>query len=255
MIGEVAAEWRRASGLERAAYLTGAVLLISGLVHLATLLVTGGSWEGPLSLRKPATFGLSFGMTLITIVWVTSFLQLSDRLRAAALTTFTAACVLETFLVSLQAWRGAPSHFNLETSFDGWVARLLAAGGLVLVIVIVALTVAAFRASSLTPRSMRIAIQTGFVILVASMATGALMIAKGMMLVFAGDQQAAYATGGLYKPTHAVTMHAILVLPLTAWLLSLSNMSERRQITVVLIVSAAYVIAAAAVAAMNVTLS
>jgi hypothetical protein len=34
------------------------------------LVVTGGSWEGPVSWRKPMSFGLSFGVTLATIGWV-----------------------------------------------------------------------------------------------------------------------------------------------------------------------------------------
>jgi hypothetical protein len=49
------------------------------------------------------------------------------------------------------------------------------------------------------------------------------MIAKGMILVFAGDPEAAYATGGTLKPTHGVTMHGILVLPLVAWLSSFAD--------------------------------
>src|SRR5438445_13209322 len=36
--------------------------------------------------------------------------------RTILLTVFTAACTLETALVSLQAWRGVPSHFNTERS-------------------------------------------------------------------------------------------------------------------------------------------
>jgi hypothetical protein len=47
----------------RAAYWTGGLLILSGVIHLAMLLTGGGTWEGPLSLRKPATFGLSFGLT------------------------------------------------------------------------------------------------------------------------------------------------------------------------------------------------
>src|SRR5437763_10905013 len=75
--------WRRGQRVERAGYLVGALLLASGLIHLATLAIGGGSWEGPLSLRKAVTFGLSFGLTLITIVWVASFVRLGDRVRAA----------------------------------------------------------------------------------------------------------------------------------------------------------------------------
>jgi hypothetical protein len=32
-------------------------------------------------------------------------------------------------LISLQAWRGVPSHFNLETPLDAAIARVLAFGG------------------------------------------------------------------------------------------------------------------------------
>ena len=44
-----------------------------------------------------------------------------------------------------------------------------------------------------------------FLALLAAMATGAVMIARGMVLVFGGDPQAAYVAGGTFKPTHAVT--------------------------------------------------
>lgn len=59
---------------------------------------------------------------------------------------------------------------------------------------------------------MTVAIRTGFLILCGAMATGAMMIARGMMLVFDGNAPAAYATGGALKATHAVSMHAILIL-------------------------------------------
>ena len=238
--------------MERAGYAVGALLVVSGLIHLAILVVGGGSWEGPLSLRKPATFGLSFGVTLITIVWVASFLRLSDRSRAILLGAFTVACVLETALVTLQAWRGVPSHFNLETTFDGLVARTLAAGGVALVAIILVLTFAAFRHNPTVPTSLRIAIQIGFISLVGAVIVGALMIAKGMTLVFAGRPQEAYATGGTLKPIHAVTMHAILVLPALAWLLSFANWSERRRIVVVLVGAAGYALVAGVVSAANV---
>ncbi len=48
------------------------------------------------------------------MTFIASFLPLKDRSRTLLLGTFAAACVLETFLVSLQAWRGVPSHFNVE---------------------------------------------------------------------------------------------------------------------------------------------
>jgi hypothetical protein len=232
--------WTACRPVERRAYIVGMALLLSGLAHLAILVVGGGSWQGPLSLRKPATFGLSFGLTLLTVVWVASFLPFRDRTRALLLGTFTIACAMETALVSLQAWRGVPSHFNLETPFDAQVARTLAAGGFVLVATVIALTVAAFRRNPAVPVSLRVAIRIGLLALAGAQVVGAAMIAKGMRLVFAGNPQAAYATAGSLKPAHAVMMHGVLLLPAFAWLLSFANWSERRRLAAVVAAAAAY---------------
>jgi hypothetical protein len=245
--------WSRSQRTERSAYVVGALLIVSGLVHLTLLVVTGAPWQGPLSLRKASTFGLSFGVTLITITWVASFLDLSARGRAIVLGAFTVASVMETALVSLQVWRGVPSHFNLETTFDAWIARVLAGGGMVLVALIVVLTVAAFRMNPSLPISLLVAIRVGFATLVGAVVVGALMIAKGMLLVFRGDPQAAYATGGVLKPTHAVALHAILVLPALAWLLSLTNWSEERKLRLIAVGAAGYIAFAVVIGVANFT--
>jgi hypothetical protein len=72
-----------------------------------------------------------------------------------------------------------------------------------------------------------------------------------MLLVFSGAPTVAYATGGSLKPTHAVTMHAILVLPMLAWLLSFADWTERRRVRVVLLGAAGYLALAAVVAVEN----
>jgi len=59
-------------------------------------------------------------------------------------------------------------------------------------------------------------------------------------------------TGGSLKPTHAVTMHAIFVLPMLARLMSLSDWSERHRLAVVLVAAAGYLILAGVVAAGNI---
>lgn len=237
--------------IARAGYLVGALLMLSGLGHLAILIATGASWDGPVSWRKPATFGLSFGLTLVTVVWLSSFLRLSDRVRSRLLVAFTIACAVETALVSLQTWRGVPSHFNVETSIDSWIARTLALGGAALIAVILTLTLASFRKNPSVPISQRVAMRIGFVALVGAQITGAFMIAKGMHLVFAGHPQMAYAIGGTLKPTHAITMHAIQLLPVLAWLLSFTSWTERRRLSVVLLVAAGYVAMAAMIILTN----
>ena len=113
------------------------------------------------------------------------------------------------------------------------------------------MTVAAFRTPIDPIPGMPMAIRTGFVVFCGAMATGAIMIARGMMLVYSGNAQAAYATGGLLKPTHAVTMHAVLVLPALAWLLSRTRWTEDRRRHYVRVASAGYALVSVAVAIAN----
>jgi hypothetical protein len=235
--------------VERASYLVGAMLIASGLVHLGVLVVTGGSWQGPVSWRKPATFGLSFGLTLITITWVASYIRLGSRTRTWLLCLFAGACVLEVSLITLQAWRRVPSHFNLETPFDGVVARTLAAGGGVLIAVIAVLTVASWRADPQVGPSMRLAVRAGLVALDVAVLVGAVMIATGISRALGGEQQAAYAVGGALKPAHAVTMHGVLVLPAVAWLLARAGWPEHRRSRVVWLAVAGYALLAGVVVA------
>jgi hypothetical protein len=243
--------WTDAPPVARIAYCVGALLFASGLAHLAVLIATGGAWQGPRSLRKPATFGLSFGLTLITIVWVASFIRLGRAARIVLLGMFMVGCVLETALISMQAWRGVPSHFNVETPFDASVTGFLAGGGVILVVVILTLTITAFRSNPRVPVSLTMGVRIGLLTLCASLTVGALMIAKGMTLARGGNPEAAYATGGALKPTHGALMHGVLLLPLFAWLLTFTDWSERRRLVVVSIASCAYVGIAAAVAVGN----
>src|SRR3954447_24908378 len=101
--------WTEGRRVERVCHLIGAALIVSGLAHLAVFAVDGGPWEGPVSWRKPFTFGLSFGLTLIAVTWVASYLRMGARTRAVLLTLFAADCVLEVGGITLQAWRRVPS--------------------------------------------------------------------------------------------------------------------------------------------------
>ena len=134
--------------------------LLRPMLVVLTLLLSGVTLAQDL-LRKPTTFGLSFGLTLINVTLIASFVSLSDRTRTLLVGVFAAACVLETSLVSMQAWRGVPSHFNMETPFDAAVAQALAIGGFALVAVIVALTVYAFRSRTPLPPGLRQAAASG----------------------------------------------------------------------------------------------
>ncbi|MEV6020657.1 hypothetical protein [Streptomyces sp. NPDC051997] len=211
---------------ERLCHATGAVLVLSGLLHLLVFAVDGGPWDGPVSWRKPVTFGLSFGLTLVAITWVTSYVRMAARPRTTLLLVFAADCVVEVGGITLQAWRRVPSHLNMETRFDTAVSMMLAAGGGVLVVVLTAFALAAFRHRPSGPVGMPLAVRSGFAILLVALASGAVMIARGVVLTRTGHQQAAYHSTAPLKPLHGVSLHAVLVLPALAWLLARTDWSD-----------------------------
>lgn len=206
--------------VERACLLVGLLLIASGLVHLAVFAVDGGPWTGPVSWRKPVTFGLSFGVTLLAVAWVASYLRIGERMRTVVLGLFAADCVLEVGGITLQAWRQVPSHLNMESGFDSAVSMSLAAGGGLLVVLLTVLAVASFRRRPTGPAGMPLALRAGFAILLVGLASGAAMIARGVILTRTGHQLDAYASTAPLKPLHGVSLHAVLVLPALAWLMS-----------------------------------
>ncbi|MFJ9247387.1 hypothetical protein [Streptomyces sp. NPDC101776] len=230
---------------ERLCHATGALLILSGLVHLVVFAVDGGPWYGPVSWRKPVTFGLSFGATLIAVTWVTSYLRVGARLRTVLLVVFAADCVVEVGGITLQAWRRVPSHLDMETSFDTAVSMTLAVGGGVLVVLLTVFAVASFRHRPTGPTGMALAVRSGFAILLVALASGAAMIARGVVLTRTGHQEAAYHSTAPLKPLHGVSLHAVLVLPALAWLLSRTSWSEAVRRRTVTVAVGCYVVAVA----------
>jgi hypothetical protein len=238
--------WTRLRPVERAGYLIGAVLVASGIFHFGVFLVRGGGWDGPLSWRKPTTFGVSFGLTLITITWVASYLTLSARARTWLLGVFAADCVVEVAGITIQAWRHVPSHFDTESPFSAVIAMSLAAGGAVLIVVLGALAVTSFRGRITAAPDMRRALRAGFAFLLIGLGTGAAMIAKGEVLIKTGHRQEAYDTAGSLKWVHGVTLHAVLVLPAIAAILVLRGWPAQRRTRAVTLATAAYAVATVA---------
>jgi hypothetical protein len=236
--------WQQARPAQRLGYLVGGALILVGLGHLAAWLVVGGAWAGPVSLRKPTTFGISFGLTTITLAWVTGHLRITDRTRWLLLGPLAAATSYEVTWVVVQHARGVPAHFNDTTPLD---ERLFIAGAVMVAIaiaVIAAMTLAAFVRTT-APAPMALAIRAGLVGLLAAQATGVWMLGHGLALVDADadptlQSMSTFGAAGQMKFAHAVPMHAIQVLAVLAWLLSRSGLAQRRQTQLVALAVVGY---------------
>jgi hypothetical protein len=226
--------WADARGYQRLTYLVGAGLLLIGLAHAGVWALAGGSASGPLSWRKPTTFGISFGLTTLTLGWVGSYLPVSRTIGWIAAGLLCAATSYEVAWVVIQHTREVPAHFNDTTPLD---ERLFIAGAVMVAIaigVIAAMTLAAFVRSS-APAPMALAIRSGLVGLLAAQVTGVWMLLHGLALLDAdadplSQSMSTVGAAGSMKFAHAVPMHAIQVLAALAWLLSLSGLPQRRQL-------------------------
>jgi hypothetical protein len=140
MGASLAGAWRQARPAQRCAYAVGGTLILVGLAHLVAWLAVGGAWQGPVSLRKPTTFGISFGLTTITLAWITGQLQVTDRTGGCWQARWAVADTTEVAWVAVQRWRGVASHFNFATTLDTALFLAGAAAIIVTVTIIVAAT-------------------------------------------------------------------------------------------------------------------
>jgi hypothetical protein len=249
MASTVRTYWTQAEGYQKFLYVIGALFLLSGLFHAGVLLVTGGSLAGPISWRKPIIFGFSVGVTCLSIGWVLAFLPKHRLIGWLLSGTLGISFLVEVFLIDMQQWRGVPSHFNYSTPFDGAVFNIM--GTMIVLVEIVVVVVALWTFFSLkAPLSLTWAIRLGMVLLVVSQIFGNLIIANGIpqVLDFQTGEfiregvNSAYIFGaaGSMKVPHALTLHAIQVLPLLAFLLLFTNWSESRRLAAVIVAAAGY---------------
>lgn len=229
--------WDDAPGYRRLAYITGALLIATGLAHAVAWLVVGGPVTGPLSWRKPVAFGISFGLTTATLAWVAAYLPVRRGIGWALSVVLCVSTGYEVAWVSVQHTRGVPSHFNDTNALDLGLFIMGAVAVAAAILVIVAVTGAAFiRARA--PAPMALAIRSGLVALLGAQAVGLWMLLHGLSLLD-GDvtpltrSMSTYGAAGAMKFAHFVPMHAIQLLAVVAWLLSLSGLTGRRQLRLV----------------------
>ena len=183
----------------------GLLLLASGLFHVGVWLVAGmPALDGPVSWRKPITFGFSTGLLFVSLAWVLSLLPQSGR-RDRQSRIFTVLLVAEIALIDMQQWRGVASHFNNSTPFDGAVYTAMGALIVTASIIIALWTRDVFREPLNTTRSYSSAARAGMV-----------MLNVGNLI---GLAMAATETVAL-KPMHGVALHAVQALPIVAWAVS-----------------------------------
>ena len=178
-----AAWWR--DGRARPLVAVGLLLVASGLAHVAVWGLLGGPWEGPVTWRKPILFGISGGLTSLSLGW--AFATRPWLRFDLALAWGTAlALAVEVAAIDVQRYRGVASHFNRQTPLDSFLYDAL--GGLILFVSLVAadLTVRSFLPPARLAADMLLAQRAGLVFLVVSCGLGIWASVHGDLRAAAG---------------------------------------------------------------------
>lgn len=234
--GPRAAAWWRDPRAAPLAVL-GGLLVASGIVHLGVWGAAGGPWEGPLAWRKPILFGISGGLTSLSLGWVWSWLPW--RRGDGWLATLAAwAMVAEIALIDLQCWRGVASHFNRSTPLDSLLYDAM--GVLILIVTLVAadLTLRLVRGPTVLERDLLAAARAGLVLLLISCGLGIWASVHGDLQAARGLAPEVYGAAGVTKFPHGAAIHALQWLPFLAWAARRAGLPPRRRLTLVHVAAA-----------------
>jgi hypothetical protein len=219
----------------------GLVLVAGGLAHLALWAVLGGPWEGPVTWRKPILFGISGGLTSLSLGWAWANLpwRRGDGWLAASAAW---ALLVEVAAIDLQTWRGVASHFNRATPFDSTLYDAMGVLILWVTLVAVDLTVRFFRQPTGLTADMLLAARAGLVLLVVSCLLGIWVSVHGDLRMAAGLEPERYGAAGVAKFPHGAVIHAIQWLPLLAWAARRAGLSDHRRTWLVAVATAGTVL-------------
>jgi hypothetical protein len=233
------------------------VLTATGLLMLAVLVpMIAGLFLDPRTITgapawlKPAKFAISTAIYSFTLAWILAFLPSWPRVRAVASRGTAAVFVTEVAIISLQAWRGTTSHFNLATPLDAALFNVMGAAIVVQTMTAAGVAVALWR-QAFADRALGWALRLGLTIAIVGASTGGLMtrptgaqlaeVRAGRPLTIAGAHTVGGPDGGPGLPgtgwsvehgdlraAHFLGLHAMQALPVLALILRRRASGERR---------------------------
>jgi hypothetical protein len=211
---------------------------------------------------KPAKFAASITIYTLTLAWIFTLVPEWARTRRTVEWTTAVVMVLEMTLISVQAFRGTTSHFNIATLFDAVVVTVMGAAILVQTLSSIAVAVALWR-HPFTDRALGWALRLGMTITIVGALSGGLMTQPthqqlqaaraGERLTVAGAHTIGAPDGGPGLPgtgwstehgdlrvPHFLGLHALQVLPILAMVLARRRVSNVVRVRLTLTAAASY---------------
>lgn len=220
MLQHIWGEIRPLTSQQRFLYVLAAIFALSTLVHgvvAAVSLFSGESWSGPVSWRKPVVFAASFALLMVAMAWILRHLP-QRRWGWIPTGMLGGFSIIEVFVITLQQWRGEPSHFNNHTEFDDALFGVMGSSVGMIILSIVTFFVwgcIKFRGNG----AERLAAIVGLVSVLVAGYIGGSMIAEGdAVLAATGDvpYEVVFGAAGSGKLAHFLGLHTLQFLGLIA---------------------------------------
>jgi hypothetical protein len=211
---------------------------------------------------KPAKFAVSIAIYSFTLAWIFTLIPEWPRVRRVVGWTTTVTLLLEIALISMQAFRGTTSHFNVGTLFDGVVFTVMGIAIVIQTLATVAVAVALWR-HRFGDRALGWALRLGMTMTIAGAMTGGLMTRPtgeqldaaraGERMTVAGAHTVGAPDGGPGLPVtgwstehgdirvaHFLGLHALQVLPIVALLLARTRVNDATRVRLTITAAASY---------------
>ena len=248
---------RRVSRVVRDLWQTDRPLTAVGLLMIGVLMAAlAGVALDPRTIGaapawlKPAKFGASMAIYSLTLAWLFRYVSGWRRMRRIVSWTTVSVFVVEIAIISLQAWRGTTSHFNVGTPLDGALFGVMGIAIFLQTAVSIAVAVALWRERFSDP-ALAWALRLGMILTIVGAATGGLMTRPtagqlaaaraGHGLPLTGAHTVGAPDGGVGLPgtgwsmdhgdlriPHFVGLHAIQAFGLMTLLIGTHRTSARR---------------------------
>jgi hypothetical protein len=210
------------------------LLFVVGVAHIILLLVMlviapfdGRQVMGINPWIKPIKFAASIAIYALTMGWLLYELALRDEVKRRVSWAIAGTLVIEIALITMQAARGVTSHFNDTTVFDSTVFAVMGTAITFNILVAAYVALKFWRTEAKIPAPYLWGIRIGLTIFVLASLEGFAMVSHSAHSVGVPDGGPGLplvnwsTRGGDLRVAHFFGMHALQVLPLVGYLLSM----------------------------------
>lgn len=209
----------------RGLFAAGASLIVLGIFHVLVQFLAPRAWESSIGWRKPILFGLSTGVTLVSLSWACAVVNLKRANLAGSLIAVLAPA--EVLIITMQTWRSVPAHFNHGAPIDQILSSAVDAMLIFITLAIFYLTWAALKTRNAAAHWLS-ALRIGMVFLALACILGFGTAIYGNWRLAANLDPQLIEPRGVPKFVHGIALHAIQILPIWLSFAEFINKNTRR---------------------------